>query len=84
MTVWADGAERRTWNVVHPPSSSGRAQAPADSDGVPQEALAITCGAAMPVARHAFSRFVPSWARRTTCPVFARWRNWMYSQLVGW
>ena len=53
---------------------------PAASDQVVD---AMTAGSAKPVFNQALSRFVPSFARKAFWPSFARYRNWIYSQLVG-
>lgn len=50
----------------------------------PQVVEAITYGSAIPLLRHASSMFAPSFARKGSVTLFAKYRNWMYSQLVGW
>jgi len=39
---------------------------------LPQVAVAMTYGSAMPVASQALSRLMPSFARNAFCPVLAR------------
>jgi hypothetical protein len=51
--------------------------------GTTTVAEAITSGCAMPVFSQASSIFAPSSPRWAFAPVFARYRNWTYSQLVG-